>query len=134
MPSKRELAIGLVLCLLVMLFLLCFGRVEALLKTDFFKVKATLGGSSTVSWDEILSVDYLTDFDIGSRQFGFGSFKIEAGTYENEAFGRYKLYSYKKTGSYVVIHYDDGHIVFNLATVEETRGMYDNLCLAIGDE
>jgi hypothetical protein len=50
-----------------------------------------------------------------------------AGTFKNNAFGSYKLYSYTKTDLYLVVYHSGGVLVFTVKRRIATRNAYDLL-------
>lgn len=127
MKSMRiKIIITIVILLLVAIFFLYAGKVKATLTDSAITVKSTFVGGTIVPYDEITSLEYVRNFDIGTREVGMGTFKIQAGTYSND-FGKYELYSYSKVKAFIIVHHSDGVLVFNQSTVEATKDMYDHL-------
>lgn len=52
----------------------------------------------SISYEDIQSITYTKELDIGNRTYGLGSFKLQ-----NGQFGNYILYSYIRCQNYIVI-------------------------------
>ena len=103
------------------------GKSTVTFYDDHLVASTVLGGSSTVYYSDILEAKLVSNLDTGRRTFGFGSFTVAGGSFENDRFGAYKLYSYTGCDSYVVLDTVSGVIVFNGKTKEETKALYDAL-------
>ena len=100
-------------------------------RTEFDGEKIRLSGflvpGYTLEREEILSVDYETELDLGKRINGNGSVRIQAGQFRNERFGNYRLYSYNRCSEYVVIGTETKTIVVNDKTPEKTKELYEKI-------
>jgi len=122
-PMKVIFAITVVFVLgIIFLFV---GQVKTYIGNESIEVKGLLTSSTTVNYNEITSVEYVTSFDIGTREMGLGTIKLNLGTYNNKEFGKYKLYIYSKVNSFVVAKYGDKALVFNQSTVRDTEKVYN---------
>lgn len=101
------------------------------IRTEFDGEKIRLSGflvpGYTLEREEILSVDYEKELDLGRRINGNGSVRIQAGQFRNERFGNYRLYSYNGCREYVVIGTEDKMIVVNDKTSEKTKELYEKI-------
>ncbi|WP_024833319.1 PH domain-containing protein [Ruminiclostridium josui] len=125
--GQKKVFITFVTLILVGLFILFFGSVNVSISNNSVSVKGTFVGGTTIPLNEITSIEYVDSLDIGIRKFGMGTFKMACGTYRNERFGSYKLYSYAKVNAFVIIHYDDKTLVFNQSDAEKTKELYDRI-------
>ncbi len=100
-------------------------------RTEFDGEKIRLSGflvpGYTLEREEILSVDYETELDLGKRINGNGSVRIQAGQFRNERFENYRLYSYNRCSEYVVIGTETKTIVVNDKTPEKTKELYEKI-------
>lgn len=124
---KVKTIFTIVVLLLVAIFILYVGKVNAVIENNSITVKCTFAGSTTIPLNEITSIDYVKSFDIGKRKFGIGTMKVKAGTYKNDEFGNYKLYTYSKVDAYIIVHYGDNALVFNQSSIEATDDVYEQL-------
>ncbi|AEY67208.1 PH domain-containing protein [Clostridium sp. BNL1100] len=125
--SQMKVIITIVTLILAGIILLFVGSVNVTLTDNSVSVKGTFVGGTTIPLNEITSIVYVHSLDIGSRQFGMGTFKMASGTYQNEKFGSYKLYSYSKVNAFIIIHYGDKILVFNQSDVENTKKLYNQI-------
>lgn len=104
------------------------GRISVEFGGDAFTVSGgTFAGSATIGYSEITDVQLDDSLTIGSRTFGIGSARLQAGRYKNAEFGDYRLYSYSDCHTYVVVHTADGVLAFNASTPEATKTLYEEL-------
>lgn len=125
--GQMKVLITMVTLILAGIFILFVGSVNVSISNNFVSVKGTFVSGTTIPLKEITSIEYVDSLDIGSRQFGMGTFKMASGTYQNERFGSYKLYSYSKVNAFVIIHYGDKILVFNQSNVEKTKKLYEQI-------
>lgn len=92
---------------------------------DSFTVKAPMF-DNTFSYDEIDTVEYVSDFDKGRRVWGYGTPEISSGEFQND-FGRYQLAAYTKVTPCIVIFVNSEMYAFNQSSVESTQAAYDML-------
>ncbi len=125
--GQMKVLITMVTLILAGIFILFVGSVNVSISSNSVSVKGTFVSGTTISIKEITSIEYVDSLDIGSRQFGMGTLKMASGTYQNERFGSYKLYSYSKVNAFVIIHYGDKILVFNQSNVEKTKKLYNQI-------
>ena len=56
-----------------------------------------------VSFDEIDSLEFREDFDVGMRASGFSTPVLSMGSFKNKEFGYYTLYAYTNAEGFVII-------------------------------
>ncbi len=125
--SPMKVLITIITLVLAGILILFVGSVNVSITNNSVSVKGTFVSGTTIPIKEITSVEYVDSLDIGSRQFGMGTYKMASGTYQNERFGSYKLYSYSKVNAFVIIHYGDKILVFNQSNVENTKKFYNQI-------
>lgn len=103
------------------------GSVNIEFEEDKIRLSGFLVPGYTLEQEEILSVDYEKELDLGRRTNGNGSVRIQAGQFRNKRFGNYRLYSYNACREYVVIDIEDKTIVVNDKTPERTKELYEKL-------
>lgn len=124
-----SITVPLVLVLVAVLmftgdFAVTFGETE-------FQIEASYMDDLTVSYDDVDSVEYREDFNIGAREMGYGSVKLSMGTFRNDEFGRYTLYAYTQGQGAVVLKKEGKVLVIVAETQEETKAIYDTLVTKI---
>ncbi len=125
--SPMKVLITIITLVLAGILILFVGSVNVSITNNSVSVKGTFVSGTTIPIKEITSVEYVDSLDIGSRKFGMGTYKMASGTYQNERFGSYKLYSYTKVNAFVIVHYGDKILVFNQSNVENTKKFYNQI-------
>jgi hypothetical protein len=65
--------------------------------------------------------------DHGSLKFGYKTGKMMGGDFRNDEFGDYMLAIHRATDQCIVVQHDDGILVFNLYSSEETERFFNDL-------
>lgn len=128
--SKTYRTVGLAVTVLLLVFLVIIlftGDIQVEFGDESFTVNATYWEELTVPYDAIEEVRLSENFTPGIKVNGFNSARLNLGVFENEAFGRYTVYTY--TGCKQAIILNDGRNVLVINGVDEaaTRAMYDIL-------
>ncbi len=114
------------LCILLVIFLV--GDVTATIDGDTLKVEASLTQSKKVSISDIESVTLASSFTKGSKELGSDLYRINAGTFINNDYGRFKLYVYNNVSKYAVVKTkSNSYLIFNLKTESETANFVTKL-------
>ncbi len=103
------------------------GSVNTEFEEDKIRLSGFLVPGYTLEREEIVSVDYEKELDLGRRTNGNGSVRIQAGQFRNEKFGNYRLYSYNRCREYVVIDTEGKTIVVNDKTPKKTKELYEKI-------
>lgn len=119
----------LTMILIFVCILLFSGSITTKINNDSLTVGYQLIFTKTteIDYKDIKKLSYETELDIGRRNFGIGSPKLMSGTFENDAFGEYELYSYTGCNSYIVIETKHGYVVINDKNDETTKQLYKRL-------
>ncbi|MBQ8143334.1 MAG: SdpI family protein [Butyricicoccus sp.] len=128
--EKIAARISLVIAIIIMIGcgVLCFtGDIDVAYGEAAFTIEADYYDDLTVEYDIIDSIEYREDFSKGSRTFGFGSPRLLMGSFQNEEFGAYTLYAYKKCDAAVVLTAGDKVLAVNGQDAESTRVIYEEL-------
>ena len=129
-PEKSNTPIrllgGLVIiaCVVALSFI---GSISVQFQDTQLELKATLTGKSVIPYDEIEEIEFTDHLDLGARVGGIGNGVIQAGHFENKTFGKYDLYSYNKTTSYIIVHSKTKTYVFNGKSKQATKELYESL-------
>lgn len=78
-------------------------------------------------YDEINSVEWKDSFSMGNLVEGGQWDDGWYGIYDNGDYGEYQLFLYSDVTNYIVVHGDNGVLVFNDSTEKSTRQAYENL-------
>ncbi|MCB6201726.1 DUF3784 domain-containing protein [Extibacter muris] len=103
------------------------GDVNVRFEMDGMNIHTSVIGNKRVEYEDIRSVAYEEDMDVGRRTGGIGSFRIQAGGFKNSEFGAYHLYSYTDCDEYVVMETVYGTVVINGKTTSKTRELYQEI-------
>ena len=97
-----------------------------------FTVDASYWDPLTIDYADIDSIEFREQDDPGSRLWGFGSFRLLLGTFQNEEFGNYTRYSYVNPEGCIVLTVDGKTLVIADKDTESTRAIYEQLLEKIG--
>lgn len=92
-----------------------------------FKIEASYWGDKEISYSDIENMEYRNHYVNGTRTGGFGSFRLEMGSFQNKEFGSYTRYTYVRCNDYVILTVNGKQIVINGKTEEETKDIYHTL-------
>lgn len=90
-------------------------------------VKASYYDDLTLPYDAIDSMDYRPGDPGGVRNFGWGSFRLQMGAFQNDAFGPYTRYTYFRPAACVMIQSGSKTLVLSAKTEAETKELYEQL-------
>lgn len=99
------------------------GKVEVYCGEEALTIKATYWADMTVRYEEIESAE-LRDHVPGARVYGFGSAKLQLGSFENKEFGLYTRYTYGSDDACIVLKVDGEVVVFSGDDDAQTRHIY----------
>jgi hypothetical protein len=83
--------------------------------------------ASTVSYEDITSVEYAENMSTGRRTLGFASAKLSLGIFVNDDLGSHTRYTYNSCKSAIVIRAEEKILLINAKTPEATRELYNML-------
>lgn len=111
------------LILIGALILMVTGKVEVTCGEKEITLDATYWTDMTIAYEDIDKVE-LRDQVPGNRVYGYGSAKLQLGSFENEEFGLYTRYTYGGERACIVLTVDDEIIVFSGDNDAATREIY----------
>ncbi len=132
--SSRVCAVLLILILIGVSILMGTGKLAVSCEDTAFTVHATYWTDIEVSYDEIDTIVYRRDLEVGERIAGFGSAKLLLGTFQNEEFGSYTLYAYTGARDYVVLTSGERTLVIGMKHVEDVDAIYDTISQKIEEK
>lgn len=92
-----------------------------------FTVKSTYFDSVSLEYSVIDSIELRPVEERGVKVFGFDSARLLLGTFSNDEFGNYSIYSYNATRVHVVIKVDDRVMVIGGIDDKTTAEIYHNI-------
>ena len=130
--EKLVLWVVLILILVtVILVLFLAGNIDVYYEGNSLVIKSSMATHS-VSLKNVKSVEISSNYNKGSKIMGTDLYRVSAGTYSNAVYGRYKLFVYNNVPRYITINCDGAYVVLNLATVEKTEKLYNDLIEKLG--
>lgn len=135
--NKKSLVINIVVSLVIgafVIIVLFIGDVKITLNDAFLNADASLTTSYDVYYKNIDQIEYVENLELGSRVGGIGNFRIQAGNFKNEEFGKYKLYSYVKCKDYIVLKVGQQYVVINGKDEKQTKELYHQMQSFINKE
>jgi len=133
--DKRLGTVGLILVAAILIFsavLLFTGTIRVRYDDTSFTVEASYYDDLTVDYDAIASVEYRQGNVDGLRAWGFGSFRLLMGRFQNEEFGNYTRYTYYAPEACVVLDVGGKALVLSGKNEAQTREIYEQLLLRTG--
>ena len=131
LPQSSGIAkIVIIVMILTFAFVAVFlemGSITTEYDENSVNLKFTFWSDSNSPYDEIVSVEWIENYDQGSRDFGYGSFKMGAGSFSNAQFGDYILYAYNDTHCGVGIKTKNSFYVVSLKDETATKSFYEEL-------
>lgn len=135
--KARKIGVGItsviVAVILVGVAVLMFtGDIKVQYEDTSFIMSATYWSDLEVDYNEIDTVDYRTDLDVGARYAGFGSARLSLGNFRNEEFGSYTLYAYTNAKEYVVLTSNGRTLVIGMSDAGDTQIIYETIKEFVG--
>ncbi|MFQ6860802.1 MAG: DUF3784 domain-containing protein [Beduini sp.] len=121
-----SIVITTIVCAAVLIMLFT-GDITIKVKDQSLIADASFTSSTTVEFQDIEEIDYVSDIPLGKRTNGVGSAKLQAGHFRNDLYGDYMLYSYADCHDYIVLKTKQGFVVINAKNTQDTKQLYSNL-------
>ncbi len=125
--AKRITAVFVPLILVGVAFLMFTGDIEIQYNETDFQIISTYSENLTIRYEDVDSIEYRENFNVGFREMGFASAKLSLGTFKNDEFGRYTLFGYAQSSGAVVLRQGDRVLVIVGETADETFEIYTKL-------
>lgn len=130
-PYEKKLRLSSIFIIAAVIILVTVlsvtGSIEFAFGDDALTVNATYIDDLTLKYEDIESIEYRDEDNVGIRTMGFGSPRLLLGTFQNDEFGTYRRYSRTGTDSCVVLKANDTVYVIAGKDDEETKGIYEEL-------
>jgi len=135
MKKASGIVTALVAALLIFVGVLMFtGDLEYQFGDTALTVKASYYNDLTLPYDAVDSLEYRAGDPGGVRNFGFGSFRLQMGAFQNDAFGPYTRYTYYRPAACVKIQSGNKTLILSAKTEEETKALYEQLLIRTGTQ
>lgn len=125
--AKRITAVFVPLILVGVAFLMFTGDIEIQYHDADFQIVASYADDLTIRYEDVDSIEYRENFNVGFREMGFASVRLSLGTFKNDEYGRYTLYAYAQGSGAVVLRQGDQVLVIVGETADETFEIYTKL-------
>ena len=128
--SKNYRTVSIILVILILVFvtvIMFTGDIQIEFGTTSFTVNATYWEEMTIPYDAIDEVVLSENFDPGMKVNGFNSARMNLGVFENEALGRYTVYTYTGCKQAIILKGGEDVLVINGRDEAATRAMFDIL-------
>lgn len=128
--SKTSTIISIVITIIVcaaVLFMLFTGNITIKVNDQSLIADASFTSSTTVQFQDIEEINYVSNIALGKRTNGVGSAKLQAGHFRNDLYGDYMLYAYADCHDYIVLKTKHGFVVINAKNPQDTKQLYSNL-------
>ena len=124
-----------VLCVILIgvAVLMFTGSIEVSCNEDTLTIDASYWTDLEITYEEIDTVEYRKDLNVGSRTSGFGSPKLSMGIFRNDEFGSYTLYSFTGAEEYIVLTSGSRTLVIGMDEGKDTQAIYDALLEKAGN-
>ena len=137
-PDPRDAAItrytliAVAVIFIVIGIFLCVGNITVTCGDSALTVDATYWDELTVDYADIDSIEFREQDAPGSRVWGFGSFRLLLGTFQNEEFGNYTRYSYTNPEGCIVLTVEGKTLVIADEDTQSTRAIYEQILEKMG--
>ncbi|MFQ9922372.1 MAG: DUF3784 domain-containing protein [Beduini sp.] len=121
-----SIVITAIVCAAVLIMLFT-GSITIKVNDQSLIADASFTSSTTVQFQDIEEIDYVSNIPLGKRTNGVGSAKLQAGHFRNDLYGDYMLYSYADCHDYIVLKTKQGFVVINAKNIQDTKQLYSNL-------
>ncbi len=125
--TKGSIIAALVICVLTLTFVLVIlftGDITVSTDTSL-SIEASYHSDLTLDFDQIQSITYTEKGEDAVRLLGYGSPRLEMGTFENKMLGRHTRYTYVSCKSEIILTLENGKIlVLNQENESKTKALY----------
>ena len=126
--------IAVTVCILLLCaIMLCVGSIAYTFEDAALQIHTSFWKDQTVPYDSIVQAELREDMEIGKRDFGYGSWKLNLGGFQNDEFDEYTLYAYAKCNTLVVLHLKNHAIlVIGGEDPAASEALYEEICRITG--
>lgn len=132
--AAKWISLLLVIVILAGVAVLMFtGDITYTCTDSALQIEAAYHEDIVVTYDQIDTIELRENFDVGIRAMGFGSPRLSMGTFQNDEFGSYTLYSYNACDQMILIRSGGKVLAINAQTEAETEELYNTLLVRIAE-
>lgn len=113
-------------------FLMFTGDITPRYEDASFTLESSYMGDLTLDYADIDAIEYCEKLAPAQRIMGYGSARLEIGTFQNDALGNHTRYTYTQCKAGIRLTVDGKTIVINQQTAAETEALYNELVARIG--
>ena len=121
--SLTALVVILALCAVLLLT----GDLQFHLGADALTIEASYYEDVSIPYDSVTALEYREGTPDGFRAWGFGSFRLEMGLFENQELGLHTRYTYYRPASYILLTVNGSPWILSAETPAQTRQLYQDL-------
>lgn len=128
--SKKSKKISIIaVCTLIpaIAVLMFTGNIDVEYSDASFTVDSLYCSELSVNYADIDSLELCENLDVGARTYGFASARLFLGTFQNDTFGAYTLFSYTGADTFVCIKSGNNTLVIALSDKQNTTELYQTL-------
>lgn len=128
--QKKAVVAALIIVPLILIgvaVLMFTGKVAVQCGEEAITIKATYWEDMTVRYEDIEKAEFRENGVPGSRIYGFGSARLQLGSFENKEFGMYTRYTYGGNDACIVLTLEKEIVVFSGKNDANTREIYEIL-------
>ncbi len=100
------------------------GDITVRCEDSSLQIDATYWTDIEVAYDELDSVEYRDELDVGMRTNGYNSARLLLGIFRNDEFGSYTIYAYTDAAEYVVLTSGEKTLVIGMRDAQDTHAIY----------
>jgi len=108
-------------------FLLVTGNIEMQYHDTSFTIQADYWTDREIAYSDIEKIVFSVDGVDGSRVGGFGSFRLQMGSFQNREFGNYTRYTYANCDECIILTVKGKIVVIGGKDKESTQAIYKEL-------
>ena len=124
--------IGVAILLGALVFILFTGNIKPQYDADSFTLEASYSGDLTLKYADIDAIEYRESIPSAMRVMGYGSPRLEIGTFRNDELGNHTRYTYTRCDAGILLTVDGKTVVINQGDTAQTKALYDELVARIG--
>lgn len=117
----------LTMTLLLCALLLFTGKLDYHFGADALTIQASYYEDVTIPYNAITSLEYREGTPEGHRVWGYGSFRLEMGLFENQQLGRHTRYTYYQPDAYLLLTVNGSPWILSAQTPAQTQQLYQEL-------
>ena len=129
LSQKAKIAVlaGITALLAAVAVLMFTGNLEYRFDEDKITLEASYYEDITVDFADIEKIEYMENVNLGTRIYGYASFRLSMGVFENKEFGRFTRYTYNGCDTCIVLTVNGKTVVLNRYDETQTKKLYEEI-------